>query len=222
MEVVVVVVEPALCLAQELEASVPVMGWLRGSGRGEDPEGPCAVESRHHEPVGRHLHAHAPSVGLGDRVVVAVVDKRLDNEAGRPEGSEQAVPDVRGVRPLLHPHALLDERVGASIGPDGHAGFETKALDEAVALGRDGPTLPAVGAKLPRDATVAQHFLELGGDQGAAERGGEGGHEETVVTPGERAGDRAGGKAADPVGAQPFTRFGGIEFAGNVPAQLQL
>ncbi len=221
MEVVVAVVEPALRLAQEIEAPVPVVGGLRGGRRGEDPEGPCAIESRHHEPMGRRLHAHAPSVGPGGRVVVAVVDEGLDDEAGGLEGPEHPVPDIRGVRPLLHPHALLDERVGAGIGPDRHARVETKALDEAVALGCDGPTLPAVGAELPGGAAVAHHFLELGGDQGAAERWSKGSHEETVVAAGERAGNRAGGEAADPVGAQPFARFGGVEFAGDVPAQLQ-
>src|SRR6185369_2612479 len=111
--------------------------------------------------------------------------ERLDDEAGGVESPEQPVLDVRGVGPLLHPHALLEESVGAGIGPDRHAGLETKSLDEAVALARDAPTLPAVGSELPRDAAVAHHFLELGRDQGAAERWGESSHEEAVVAAGQ-------------------------------------
>ena len=154
-------------------------------------------------------------------VVVAVVHERLDREGGRLEGTEQAVLDVGGVGALLHPYALLEERISARVRPDGRAPLQAEPFDEAMPLRRHRATRPAVDPELPGRAAVRHTLVELGRQQCAPERRGERGDEETVVTARERARDRAGGEAAYPIGAEPLARLGRGDVARDVAPEVE-
>ena len=58
---------------------------------------------------------HAPAVAAGGGVVVAIVHQGAEREGQRAGGPDHSIGQVGRVRAGLHPHALLEQRVGARV-----------------------------------------------------------------------------------------------------------
>ncbi len=189
-------------------------------------ERPRAVEHRDSQAVVNVLDLGGPVVDDGRAVIVTVVAQGLDRQAHRPGGARQAVLDVGGVRAGLHPDALFQQGVGDGVGPDGRRALQVEAVEQMMTVALERAVFPAVGvervetAAIGVDAVVLDRLVELGQEQRAAERRLERGHEQTVVTPRQHAGDGAAGKAADTVGDQPLPPGSHRKIAAHLAAEV--
>ena len=219
VEVILPRIQPTLVLAGQVEALVPGVGGFGRSAFGQDHERPCALERQDAEPVCDGGHHHPPAVRAGERVSVTVVHERVERERRGRSSTKQAVPHIGRVCALLHPHALLEERVAHRIRPDGRGALEREALQRSEALRRDRTVGPAVRAERRREAIVGDRLVELGGQQRAADRRAQGGDEEAVVAPRERSRHGTRGEAAEAVGAEPLAALGQIKLACDFPPE---
>ena len=102
------------------------------------------------------------SPALRGGVEVAIIHQRFDLELGRSRRrTHQVVAHKRGVRALLHPHALLDQRIGAGKRPHRSRAGQMKALDQPEAVGTDRAVGPAIRAERVVAAVVAQRSRRI-------------------------------------------------------------
>ena len=83
----------------------------------------------------------------------------------------------------------------------------------------DRAAAPAVGEQRPAPLAVDELGIGLGPDQPAAERRVDRRDQQSMIAPGQAAGDRAGGIAAAPVGEPPFAALGLLQIAADRPAE---
>ena len=221
VQVVVLGIQAALVLAGQREAAVPGVLGARLRARRQDRHGVRALEGDHAETAGHRRHLHPPAVAAGGGVIVAVVHERAQGEGQRPRGTEDSIGDVRRVRAGLHPHPLLEERVGAGVDPHRRGALEAEALEVSVAVRRDRAVGPAVGGKRVAGAAVLDVLFELGDDEGAAQRRLQRGDEQPVVTTGQAARHRAGRETAETIGAEPLATVGRRQIAADLAAPVE-
>src|SRR5262249_45229827 len=136
--------------------------------------------------------------------------ERTGNEAPRA---------VRGVLAVFHPDTLLDGELAAGVAPDRHAAVELEALDVEVAEGIDRAAGPAIGEQVKVAAAAHERGVRFGEHQMAAERRVHRRHQQAVITPRERAGDRTRCIATQTIREPPFAALGLREIAADFPAE---
>src|SRR5207245_4150997 len=116
------------------------------------------LEGRHTQAMldGLDVHPPSPHTGarLGEGMVVATVDQRLERQLQRAARPHEVVTDVSGVRSVPHPNALFEQSVRESKRPDGRRAFESKPLDVQVSARDDGAARPAIGREWKRLSIV--------------------------------------------------------------------
>ena len=209
-----------LPLAREVETVAPLM--LDGDVRaiGEDDEWACTRE-RFNADASRHALQHHRPPAVRRAMVVAVIDERGDLERHGSAGADDRVLHVRCVGAGLHPHALVDERVGPTPRPHGHRPVEDKALEVTMAGRIDGAIVgPPVRAERTVESLVVDALVQLADEECAADRRRQRRHQEAVIASCQESSHRSRREAADPVGAQPLPRFRRRQPAGDVATEV--
>ena len=179
--------------------------------------------------VGADLERRARRVDLEgavgaahELVIVAVVDDWPALQGHVRRARIQIVAHVRGVAAGLEPDALDEPHAGEFVGPGRHVPVEVEALQEADARRRLHAAFPDVRVELEAVIVEQDRVVELGDQQAAADRRGEGGQQQAVVAAREGAGHGAGGEPADAVGDQPFALERDVEIAAQSLRQMDV
>src|SRR3989442_8772468 len=116
---VLVIVQTAVTLKHKIKIPEPIMCRLAGGALAKNVERGRALVSLHAQSALDLADLHMPIASMRCRVVVAVIDQRLECQFDGCSSAHEFVPDVGRVRPLHHPDTLLDERIAASEVPHG-------------------------------------------------------------------------------------------------------
>ena len=103
VQVVLLIVEPAVALDGQIEIAIPVVRELYSRTRTQQIVRRRALKSLDVQAVLYRLDVHSPVASLGRRVVVTIIDQGLDGQVQRLAGANELVLDVRRVSALLHP-----------------------------------------------------------------------------------------------------------------------
>ena len=213
--------QPALGLERQREPAIPVVRSAHLRAGSEQPQGRCARERHDLEPAHRLFDAGVPGAARRERVRVAMVRERLQHQPHRGRRRCQPVLHVGRVLAVLHPHALLEAHVAQRPGPHRDRALQPERLEMHGLAGGDRAARPAVHVQLDPATVVPESLRELGEQQGAAERGIEGGDQQAVVAARQRAGYGAARVAADSVRHQPLEAVAVAGPREPVPAESQ-
>src|SRR6266704_1088082 len=108
---VLLIVQTAVTLKHKIEIPEPIMCRLAGGALAKKVERGGALVSEHAQSVLDLADLHMPIAGMRGRVVVAVIDQRLECQFDGRSAAYEFIPDVGRVRPLLHPDALIEKRI---------------------------------------------------------------------------------------------------------------
>jgi len=122
---------------------------------------------------------------------------------------------IDGMGARLHPDARLDAVFADLEGPNRGRIIEVKAADANVARRRDGAALPPVREQRPGARPRDHGRIGLGEDQPASERRCDRRDQQSMVAPGQAAGDGAARVAAEAVGDPPFAALCLTEIAAD-------
>jgi hypothetical protein len=195
-QAVLMIVETALLLRGEEIVAVPFMLCRPGHGIAPQKKRHGPFEGPHPQPVLHRPHTHFPVLRLSGLVKVPVIHQGLSFEFHRRAAPQQAVLDVGGVFPLLHPHALFEQRIGQGITPHRLGPLEMKAFDLQVPSWRNESAPPPVCGQRIGSTQIPHAFIEPVHEHGAFDRRPERRHQQRVISSGGRAGQRPAGIAA--------------------------
>src|SRR6266581_6918756 len=141
---VLLIVQTAVTLKHKIEIPEPIMCRLAGGALAKKVERGGALVSEHAQSVLDLADLHMPIAGMRGRVVVAVIDQRLECQFDGRSAACEFIPEVGRVRPLLHPDTLLDERIATSEVPNGRCPLQPKGFDVSETLRFDCASGPAI------------------------------------------------------------------------------
>ena len=158
VQMVFVIVETAKTLGGQVKIQIPLLGGFDPRRRTQQIERRRTLEGRHTQAMLDGLDVHPPSprsgARLGEGMVVAIVDQRLERQLQGAARPHEVVTDVSGVRSVPHPNALFEQSVRESKRPHGRRAFESKPLDVQVSARDDGAARPAIGREWKRLSIV--------------------------------------------------------------------
>ena len=196
-------IESALGFTAMMEVPVPVRFATEVAAVGQHPVRVGAREGRHAAAALLGHHVQRPAAArMG--VVIAIRAQRPQLQIHGLDRFTKMQRHVRGVAPLRHPHALLEQGVTTGVGPEWRSDVVRIGLQPLEAARRDRAVGKLVAAELEGFAAITREDFELRHHDDALHRWPERCHEEPVVAPRVGLGQRAAGKAAERVRHQPF------------------
>ena len=152
-------------------------------------------------------------------VMVAIVGQQRQPQGQTVRGDIGSGPPqpgrVGGVGAGLHPDARLDPMIADLVRPYRDGVVEVEAADANMTRRRDGAALPAVGEQRPGMIARDEGRIGLREDQPTPQRRTDRRNQQTVIAPGQAAGDGPAGVAAETVCDPPFAPLGLAEIAAD-------
>src|SRR5512145_437513 len=135
----------AILLEAQREVDVPVVARGSLGAVAQQVERRRTLEGDDAQAMLDGFDAHLPSGAASRAVIVAVVHQRTGLKHEGRRTPPKTILDGRGIRALLHPDTLLQDRVRQRECPHRYCTFEVEVLDVAESLRLNDAARPAVG-----------------------------------------------------------------------------